>query len=258
MDVLASLRKSWVVFSLTVRYLLTTRRGLATAALAATPILLLGSLALARVESLDIVLFQLLMVPLFLQVVVVFATLVQATSLIREEIEDNTLPYLLTRPISKPTILLSKYVGYLASVLVLLVPPLLAAYAITEAYAGDALSADREVLYAFLIATVLGAVAYGAFFTLLSVLVRRPLAVGLGFGFVWEFAVGSVPGDVPRLSIIHYLRSILKELAPFGPLRLYTSDVSAGIASIVLVAFAVAALVLAIIVFQQSEFKQKA
>ncbi|MGQ0797496.1 MAG: ABC transporter permease [Methanobacteriota archaeon] len=246
------------MFSLTVRYLLTTRRGLATAALAATPILLLGSLALARVDGFDIVLFQLLMVPLFLQVVVVFASLVQATSLIREEIEDNTLPYLLTRPVSKPTILLSKYLGYLASVVLLLVPPLLAAYAITEAYAGDALSADRDVLAAFLVATVLAALAYGAFFTLLSVLVRRPLAAGLGFGFVWEFTVGSIPGDVPRLSIIHYLRSILKELAPFGPLRLYPSDVSAGVASIVLVAFAAAALVLAIVVFQQSEFKQKA
>jgi len=258
MDILAGLAKSWVVFSLTVRYLLTTRRGLATAALAATPILLLGSLALARVETFDIVLFQLLMVPLFLQVVVVFTTLVQATSLIREEIEDNTLPYLLTRPISKPAVLLSKYFGYLASVLLLLVPPLLAAYAITEAHAGDALSTDREVLIAFLVATVLATLAYGAFFTFLSVLVRRPLAVGLGIGFVWEFVVGSFPGDLPRLSIIHYLRSILKELAPFGPLRLYTSDVSASVASIILVAFAAAALVLAIIVFQQSEFKQKA
>src|SRR3989337_261654 len=117
MDILAGLAKSWVGFSLTVRYRLTTRRGLATAALAATPILLLGSLALARVETFDIVLFQLLMVPLFLQVVVVFTTLVQATSLIREEIEDNTMPYLLTRPISKPAILLSTYFGYPAAVL---------------------------------------------------------------------------------------------------------------------------------------------
>ena len=253
-----ALGKGWVVTALTVRYLLTTRRVIAMALFAAVPLLLAGSLALARVPTFDILLFQVLMVPLFLQVVLIFVTLVNAGPLIREEIEDNTLPYLLTRPISKPAVLLSKYFGYLASVLLLLVPPLLAAYAITQAHAGDALSTDREVLIAFLVATVLATLAYGAFFTFLSVLVRRPLAVGLGIGFVWEFVVGSFPGDLPRLSIIHYLRSILKELAPFGPLRLYTSDVSASVASIILVAFAAAALVLAIIVFQQAEFKQKA
>jgi ABC-2 type transport system permease protein len=258
MDIRSSGRKVWVLFSLTVRYLLSTRRGLMTAALAATPIALVGGLALGRSDSLDIFLFQLLMVPLFLQVVVVFVTLVQATALVREEIEDNTLPYLLTRPVSKPTILLSKYTAYLTASLLLLIPSILVAYLITESYTGSALSADREVLFGFLLVTALGAAAYGGFFLLLSVLVRRPLAAGLLFGFVWEFGIGSVPGDFPRLSLIHYLRSILKEVAPIGPLGVYASKDSALVATVVLVGFAVAALVLAVFVFQQQEFRQKA
>ena len=89
--------------TLTLQYLLSTRRGLATIALSWIPLLLMGSIALARVASFDILLFQTLMVPLFLQVVLIFVTLVDATALIREEIEDNTLPFLLTRPVSKPT-----------------------------------------------------------------------------------------------------------------------------------------------------------
>jgi ABC-2 type transport system permease protein len=247
-----------VMFGLTVRYLLTTRRGIVTAALAAVPLLLVGSLALARVETFDILLFQALMVPLFLQVVLIFVTLVHAGSLIREEIEDNTLPFLLTRPVSRPGIVLYKYVGYAAAVLVLLLPPLILAYAVTEGYAGDPFGADLDVLGGFLAVTVLGSLAYGAFFTLLSVATRRPLPAGLLFGFVWESVVGSIPGDIPKLSLIHYLRSILKDLVAVGPLNAYPSDISAGTAALVLIGFTIAALVAAVAVFRQAEFKQKA
>src|SRR3990170_3478522 len=196
MKLAEELGKASVMFAMTLRYLLSTRRGIATAALAAVPLLLAGSLAVARVETFDILLFQILMVPLFLQVVLIFVTLVSATALIREEIEDNTLPYLLTRPVSKPAIALYKYTGY--------------------------------------------------------------LVVGLLFGFLWESVVGSIPGDVPRLSIIHYLRSILKDMIDVGPLAGYPTDVSAAAAAAILIAFTVAALILTMVAFQQSEFKQKA
>ena len=250
--------KAWVVFSLTVRYLLSTRRGIATALLAVSPLIVIGVLAAAGSESLDIFLFQLLMVPLFLQVVLIFVALVHGTSVVREEIEDQTIVYLLTRPVSRPAILVPKYLGYLAVVVLLLTPPLVLAYVVTQAYAGDPLSADRDTLYAFFIATVLGAIAYGAFFVLLSVLLRRPLPAGLLFGFLWEPIVVSLPGNVPLLTISFYLRSILAGLVASGPLTIFPTDVSSTTASLVLVAFAAAVLVATAVVFQRQEFKQKA
>ncbi len=253
-----SLRQAWVVIGLTIRYLLGTRRAVTTGLLAAVPLILTASLALARVASFNILLFQDLMVPLLLQVVLIFVTLVSATTLIREEIEDNTLPFLLTRPVSKPAIAAYKYVGYLLAVLVLLIPPLVLAFAVTVGYSGDAFAADADVLSGFLLATVLGSAAYGAFFLFLSVLVRKPLAIGLLFGFVWESIVGSIPGDVPKLSVIHYLRTILKGTIAVGPLTGYRTDLSAVEAIAVLVAFSVAMVILAIAVFQQMEFRQKA
>lgn len=251
-------RKAWIVFSLTLRYLLSTRRGVVTAGLAAVPLLLAGALALARVESFDIGLFQTLMVPLFLQVVLIFVTLVSATALIREEIEDQTLPYLLVRPISKPTISTVKYLGYLVAAVILLLPPLTLAYFVTQGYAGVPLGADADVLMAFLVATILGSAAYGAFFGFLAVLLRKPLAAGLLFGFVWESIVGSIPGDVPMLSIIHYLRSILKGMIPDGPLAGYPTDVSAPIAAVVLIVLSIVMVVLTAVAFQRMEFRQKA
>jgi len=258
MDWTESLRKAWVVTDLTSRYLLATRRVIATALLAAVPLILTLSLAAARVAIFDISLFQILMIPLFLQVVLIFVTLVNATALIREEIDDNTLPFLLTRPISKPALVTYKYVGYLIAVLVLLVPPLILAYGVTEAYRGFGFTTDLDVLWGFLATTVLGSAAYGALFLFISVLIRRPLAVGLLIGFVWESVVGSIPGDVPKLSVIHYLRTILSHVVAIGPLNGYAPDLSAGLAAGILVAFSIAMVILSALVFQQMEFRQKA
>ncbi len=258
MDVAAGFRRGWVVATLTVRYLLSTRRGMATLALAWVPLFVTASLALARVASFGILLFQSLMVPLFLQIVLIFVTLVDATALIREEIEDNTLPFLLTRPVSKPTLAVSKYVGYLAAALALLLPPVTVAYAVTEAYAGVGLGTDLDVLGGFLAVTCLAAAAYGAFFFLLSVLLRKPLFVGLLFGFVWESIVGSLPGSVPKLSLIYYLKSVLKGTIAVGPLSGFDTNVSASLAAAILIAFAVVMVLLAVFLLQDMEFRQKA
>jgi len=247
-----------VVTVLTIRYLLSTRRGLATLALSWIPLILVAALALARVASFDILLFQALMVPLFLQIVLVFVTLVDATALIREEIDDNTLPFLLTRPVSKPVLALSKYAGYLVAALVLLLPPVLVSYGVTELHAGSALGTDADVLAGFLAATALAVLAYGALFFFLSVVLRKPLFVGLLIGFVWESIVGSLPGSVPKLSLIYYLRSVLKGTIGVGPLSGFATDVSAPAAAFILVVFALVMVVLAAVLFQSMEFRQKA
>jgi len=228
--------------------------------LALVPLILTLSLAAARVATFDVMLFQQLMIPLFLQVVLIFVTLVNATALIREEIDDNTLPFLLTRPISKPALVAYKYIGYLVAVLVVLIPPIVVAYGVTEAYGGLAFTTDLDVLGGFLATTILGSATYGALFLFISVLVRRPLAVGLLIGFVWESVVDSIPGDVPKVSVIHYLKTILKDVIAIAinPLGQYRTDVSAGVAAGVLVTVSIALVILAAFVFQQMEFRQKA
>src|SRR2546427_377671 len=204
MDLVESLRKAWVVTGLTLRYLMGTRRGIAIAVLAAVPLLLTVGLALARVDSFGIQLFQILLIPLFFQLVLIFVTLVNASTLIRDEIEDNTLPYLLTRPISKPALVFYKYVAYLASALVLLVPSIVLAYGVTELHTQSPFSADLDVLSGFLITAILGSAAYGALFLFISVLVRRPLAVGLLIGFLWESVFGGCHSSIrfPSGSVI--------------------------------------------------------
>jgi ABC-2 type transport system permease protein len=258
MGLVESARKLSVVTGLTQRYLLGSRRVIPMALLSAIPLILVASLVAARSSEFNILVFQTLMSPLLLQVVLIFVTLVCATTLIREEIDDNTIPYLLTRPISRSAVVLYKYLGYLAAVLILLVPPIVLAYGVTEAYQGTGFGANLDVLGGFLVATVVGSAAYGALFLFVSVLVRKPLALGLLIGFVWESIVGSIPGDVPKLSVIHYLRSILKGMIAVGPMTTYPSDMSVSVAILIPVGFTIAMIVLSLMIFQQMEFRQKA
>lgn len=251
-------RKGWVVTLLTIRYLLSTRRGLVTLALSWVPLLLMASLAVARVPSFGIVLFESLMVPLFLQIVLIFVTLVNATSLIREEIDDNTLPYLLTRPVSKPTLAVSKYAGYLVAAMILLLPPVALAYGVAAVYQGTGLGSDTNVLLGFLAATALGATAYGALFFFLSVALRKPLTVGLLIGFLWESVAGALPGNVKNLSLIYYLQCVLQGTIPGSSFLGQPPNVSAPLAAGILIAFAIAMLIIAALLFQKMEFRQKA
>ncbi len=253
---MGEIRKGWVVMALTIRYLVSTRRGIMTLALAWVPLLLTGALALSRVPSFDMLLYEGLMVPLFLRIVVIFVTLVSAMALVREEIDDNTLPFLLTRPVSKTTVIVSKYAGYLAAALALLLPPVVVSWGVTEAYHTGA-STDLNVLGGFLAATAIGVVAYGALFYFLSVALRKPLMVGLLMGFLWEAVIIVMPGSIPKLSLIYYLQSILVGVIPGYAIPGFT-PISAAAAVAVLVVFALVMLALSAFLFQSMEFRQKA
>ncbi|PYQ25548.1 MAG: hypothetical protein DMF81_02010, partial [Acidobacteria bacterium] len=55
----------------------------------------------------------------------------------------------------------------------------------------------------------LALLVYGALFTLLGVLLKRPVIPGLFFLFVWEL-VANLPGYLPRLTLTAYLRSLVR------------------------------------------------
>jgi hypothetical protein len=56
---------------------------------------------------------------------------------------------------------------------------------------------------------VLTLLVYGALFTLMGVLLKRPLLPGLLFLYGWEM-LASVPGWAPRFTITAWLRSLLR------------------------------------------------
>jgi hypothetical protein len=103
-------------------------------------------------------------------------------------------------------------------------------------------------------AVALGLVVYGAFFTLLGVLLRRPVIPGLFFIFVWEL-VANFPGYMPRFTITGWLRSIVTHRPPAeGFFQVFSQALPTGLSVVVLCALTAIFLILALRIFSSREY----
>jgi ABC-type transport system involved in multi-copper enzyme maturation permease subunit len=154
-------------------------------------------------------LYGLLVAFYYVRNVLPLVALFYATSLIADEIEGRTITYLLTRPIKRGAILVGKFGAYLATTLTLTLPPLLFTFFLLAGDGGArALAARVPDLLRDMGVCGLTLLAYGALFTLLGVLLRRPVIPGLLFLFIWEL-VANLPGYMPRFTLTAYLRSLV-------------------------------------------------
>ncbi len=191
-------------------------------------------------------------------VVLVLLAVVFGTSVVSQELEQKTIVYLLTRPVPRWRILLTKFAAALVAVVVTVgladVTLALATHGPRELGA-TRLVRDLQVL-------TVGAVAYGALFLLLGVMLNRPLMWGLLFAFGWESWVPTLPGRFGRVSVMTYLRV----LAPHPPPELEDVDITEvfkllnpkeipeATAWWTLLGIIAVALVLAMLIFSRSEY----
>lgn len=139
------------------------------------------------------------------------AAAVFSTQVLSAEVEQKTIVYLLTRPIHRWRLLLART---LAAILVIMIVSWAGAYAVSFATYGGR---PNPYLSRDLVAMTVGAVAYGALFTFLSLLVNRSMLISLIFAFGWEFAVTTMPGDLYWLSVNPYLTSLAERPAVEAP-----------------------------------------
>jgi ABC-2 type transport system permease protein len=142
------------------------------------------------------------------------AALFYATALIADEVEGKTITYLLTRPAERIAILAGKFAAYLATTVSLSLPAgIVTFFVLVTARGWSGVGARVPDLFRDLGVVVLTLLAYGAFFALMGVLLRRPVIPGLLFLFVWEL-LANAPGYLPRFTITAYLRSLIKHRPP--------------------------------------------
>ncbi|MGD0781967.1 MAG: ABC transporter permease subunit [Candidatus Aminicenantales bacterium] len=239
------------------------RRNRAVLLVCALPVLAAAVFLLRRILTGDpgaagLRVFSGLIMTFYLQFIVLMLALFYGTSVVSEEVENKTLTYLTTRPLAKPAILLGKYGAYTARSIVLVAAGVMAAFLILNydhLIDGDA----WLVLLESLAVLVLAITAYTAFFTFLGAFLKKSVLFGLFFCFGWENIVQYFPGTTQRLTLVHYLKSILRPDTPSAGglqsllfFRLEPSPV--GTAVLVLIGFTAAALVLAAALFSRKEY----
>jgi ABC-2 type transport system permease protein len=194
---------------------------------------------------------ELLFGVLTLPIVTMVIVLVLAVAQFRNEIDNETLLYLSDRSITRPKIVIGKYLGSLAAALVLVVPATLVPLLIAVLSGGTTYSVGVPVTLA--VAAILAAVAYSGFFLFLGLVSRAALLIGLLYGFLWEELVPLLPGSAPRLTLVFYLRNFLSTELTSGPLSGYPTPFTPTGSLLVLIGVAIAFLALGSIFFRYLE-----
>ena len=221
--------------------------------------LLVGAIAAENPAGLDLLAAsETLFSAFFLPVILLLVCLVQGVSLFRTELEEDTLLYPLKRTIPRPSFAVGKFLGFLATTSMALLPSAVIGIALAGALGNGPTVASPGLFEAVVLMTVFGVVAYGATFLVLGLLTRYALMIGLIYGFLWETFVSQIPGPISQYTVVYYLRAIGGHLVPSGSLG--SSSTSAGVAEISLgfILFAVGCLALASVVLRYAEIQPSA
>lgn len=162
-----------------------------------------------------------------LAVVLPVVALVVGTGVLGSEIDDGTVLHILTKPLPRSTIVLSKLAVAIAVTTVTVAPAM---------FVAAVMAGTLELGLAVVLAVFMGAVAYSSLFVALSLVSRRPVLLGLVYVLVIE---GLLAGFAPKtriLSIQQYCLALVDELAPSA---MFQGNLAVGLSVLMSALFAV-------------------
>jgi ABC-2 type transport system permease protein len=151
---------------------------------------------------------------LFLRFIVPVLGIFYGTSLMADEIEDKTITYLFTRPIPRSAVLVGKYLAYLASTVLIVLPSVMLVYFLVVPIGGGSIASTFPNLIRDLVLLALGLAVYGAVFAAVGAWIRRPVLFGLFFAFGWENVAMLLPGYLKRFTVAFYTQSLVPHAMP--------------------------------------------
>ena len=207
------------VAALTSRSLLGRKR---TLVLLLLPLALLALCTLARVlASLDAeierelsgALAPNLLGAFGLAVLMPLLTLVAGTGSIGPEIDEGSIVYLLAKPLSRYSIIVTKLAVAIGVVIVFGVLPI--------AVAGVVLTGEvGTVTVGYTAGALASGVAYSAVFLLLAVVTRNAVVIGLIYALIWESLVGGLVPGAQTLSVQQWSLAVVQQVLGDSAARL--------------------------------------
>jgi hypothetical protein len=131
-------------------------------------------------------------------------------ALIRDELQADTLGFLLTRPISRARLLLAKFLAQTAWLEIILLLETLLLFAAGGLRQVPALGVLLPLLLA---AQVLAVPAWCALGVMLGQITSRYIATAMIYGAVVEMGIGRIPTNINTLSLMRHLKILLSQNA---------------------------------------------
>lgn len=171
---------NWVIARITLRQLLSRRRTILLFLLGGVLILVAGIFRLAGEEARALPFTSGLLANLGIGTLMPLVALLFGTGAIGGEIEDGTAVYLLAKPLSRSTIVLTKLAVAAACSVVLTCVPMLVAGLISAGGLGEGL------VLGMVAGAAIGSVLYCSVFVALSLVSGRAFVFGLAYVLIWE------------------------------------------------------------------------
>ena len=166
-------------------------------------------------------------------VVLPLTALIIGSSALGLEIDDGTITHLLTKPLPRSEIVLSKLaVAWFVTTIATAVPLAVAAL----------IAGSTSLAVGMVVATAVGSLAYSAVFLALSVMTKRPVAVGLIYIVLWEVLLVSFVDGARVFSIRQHATALADAI---GDTPLIASTMAVSTALIMSLAFIAAGTVTA-------------
>lgn len=167
-------------------------------------------------------------------VVLPLTALIIGTSVVGSEVDDGTIVHILTKPLPRREILLTKYlVAAIVSAVVGAVPMLVSGIIIDSVSVGVGLA----------VGSAIGAFVYSALFVMASLLIRRAVLVGLAYILLWEGLLGNLLDGTKVLSVQKYVTEFAHAISGSS---LIASPMSLAVAIIMSAVLAVGTTIIAI------------
>jgi ABC-2 type transport system permease protein len=145
----------------------------------------------------------------FMNIAVPVVTLIIATSVLGDERRDNTMSFLVLRPVSRYTIAAAKiFAAFVETFAVTGIGAL--ALSLIAAFRLD----DFRYVAPLLAGTAVATAAYAAVFVPLGYLLKRATLIGLSYVFIWENGIGAAVPAVAGISPWRIGLSATTGLAP--------------------------------------------
>ncbi len=144
-----------------------------------------------------------------------------AISSVRDDIENHTIVYLITRPISKTEILFWKYKGFFISSWVPISISMCITFFIVSFHEGSPLN-HIDYLAILLGIMTMSVLVYGALFFLFAIITPYPIVISLLYVFFWETIIPNQPNFLNRFSILYHIQTIASDtLGEIANVQLY-------------------------------------
>jgi ABC-2 type transport system permease protein len=137
--------------------------------------------------------------------------LIIGTSVLGAEVDDGSVVHLLATPVSRLSVIVTKFV--VATVLTM------AFTAVPELIAGLIAPSGSKLAFGLFVGALAGSAIYSALFVMASALTSRAIAYGLLYVLLWEGLLSNIIGGARVLSAGHYALGIANAIAPDAALQ---------------------------------------